>query len=151
MAALVAANGASLISLVPAQAKSAKDETKTQSNQTISLDGDAFVINGQTYTLSGSADLRTSVKQKGDTTTVKFHYDPKHTTLRAPDGAVYKFSGSSDTTTRVGASGGSFKSDAKFRLVGAGKGNKMRLRVTLRGNVDSSGQITFDKSTYQLV
>lgn len=149
LAALIAAGNT--VSPLPAQAKDTKNETKTQSNQTISLDGEQITISGETYTLSGSANLRSSLKQKGETATLKMHYDPKGARITAPDGSSYNLAGSGNLVESVGAKGGSFKSDTKFRLVGKGKGNKMRLHVTLRGKVDSNGQVSFDQSLYELI
>ncbi len=145
--------GGSAISALPAVATDAPAPTQaadTESDQTVPLDGQKVVVNGQTYTLSGSFNVRFSVKQTKDGAQIKLHYNAQGASVTAPDGTVFRLVGASNTQVKTDSDGATFKSGANFGLIGQGKAPNLRLHVNLKGSVSSTGQITLTKSDFEL-
>lgn len=145
--------GSSAISALPAVATDTPTPTQagaTQSEQTVSLDGQKVVVNGQTYTLSGSINVRFSVKQKKDGAQIKLHYNAQGASVTGPDGTVFRLVGASNTQVNTGSDGATFKSGANFGLIGRGKAPNLRLHVNLKGSVSSTGEVTLTKSDFEL-
>ncbi len=149
LAALLA--GGTATSLSPAMAGSkAAQAGETQSEQTVPLDGQKVVVNGQTYTLSGSIKVRFSVQQKKDGAQIKLHYNAQGASVTAPNGTVFRLVGASNTTVRTDSDGATFKSGANFGLIGQGQAPNFRLHVNLKGSVSQTGQVTLTKSDFEL-
>lgn len=143
--------GGSTISAFPAVAADAPTQAgDTQSEQTVPLDGQKVVVNGQTFTLSGSVKVRFSVKQKKDGAQIKLHYNVQGASVTAPDGTTFRLVGASNTQVRTDSDGATFKSGANFGLIGQGKAPNFRLHVNLKGSVSPTGQVTLTKSDFEL-
>ncbi len=116
------------------------DKTQgVKSNVRINLDGTQVVFNGQTYTLSGDLHGTLSVKEKqGDRALVKAHLNAQGIKVTAPDGTVYNGVGAINFQARTDDDGVTFKAVANVGLIGKGKAPNFRLKLNLRGTVDTS-------------
>lgn len=148
LAAILAGSSAATL---PAQAKNAQTQSgDVQSEQTVPLDGQTVIVGGKTYTLSGSVNVRFSVKQKNDGAQIKLHFNAQGASVTAPDGTVFRLVGASNTQVRTDSDGVTFKSGANFGLIGQGKAPNFRLHVNLKGSVSPTGQVTLTKSDFEL-
>ncbi len=121
-----------------------------KSQQVVSLDGQSIVVNGQTFRLSGSVNVRFSVKQRNDGSQIKVQVNPQGATVTAPDGTVFRLVGASNTQARTDSDGVNFRTGANFGLIGQGKAPNFRLHLNLRGTVSPTGVVTLTKSDVEL-
>ncbi|MBW3635335.1 MAG: hypothetical protein KY445_02570 [Armatimonadetes bacterium] len=121
-----------------------------KSQQVVSLNGQTIVVNGQTFRLSGSVNVRFSVKQRNDGAQIKAQVNPQGATVTAPDGTVFRLVGASNTQARTNSDGTTFRTGANFGLIGQGKAPNFRLHLNLKGSVSPTGVVTLTKSDVEV-
>ena len=114
-----------------------------KSNVRVSLDNTQVVYNGVTYTVSGSLHGTAQVKSKqGDRTSIKLHLNAQGIKLTAPDGTTFNGVGAINAQVRTDDDGATFKLVGNVGLIGQGKAPNFRLKVNLRGNVETDQNVT---------
>ena len=109
-----------------------------KSNVRVPLDNVTAVYNGQTYTLSGDLHGVLMVKPQGDGYFIKGHLNAQGIKITAPDGTTYNGVGAINAQVRTGDDNATFKLVGNVGLIGKGKAPKLRLKVNLRGNVETN-------------
>ena len=109
-----------------------------KSNVRVPLDGVKVVTNGQTYTISGDLHGVLMVKPQGEGYFVKGHLNAQGIKITAADGTTYNGVGAINAQVRTGDDNATFKLVGNVGLIGKGKAPKLRLKVNLRGNVETN-------------
>ncbi len=112
-----------------------------KSNVRVPLDNVTAVYNGQTYTVTGDLHGVLMVKPQGEGYFIKSHLNAQGIKITAADGTTYNGVGAINAQVRTGDDNATFKLVGNIGLIGKGKAPNFRLKVNLRGNVETNQTI----------
>jgi hypothetical protein len=119
----------------------------------VPLDDAKVTFQGKTYTVNGSLHGTFTSRQRNDGGwMIKGHLNAQGITVTAPDGTTFRGVGAVNLQARTDsdATSATFQVVANVALIGKGQAANVRLRVNLRGVVDSKGNITLSRDTVEL-